>query len=45
MLDGFNEGWIDFPPSDGNRLKGNTSAAEVIAALVPVGLSSTRLGG
>jgi NAD(P)H dehydrogenase (quinone) len=38
MLDGFNEGWIDFPANDDNRLKGNTSAAEVIAALVPVGL-------
>ena len=45
MLDGFNEGWIDFPANEDNRLKGNTSAAEVIAALVPVGLSSTSLGG
>ena len=45
MLDGFNEGWIDFPTNEDNRLKGNTSAAEVIAALVPVGLSSTSLGG
>ena len=43
MLDGFNEGWIDFPANDGNRLKGNTSAAEVIAALVPVGLSALAL--
>ena len=34
MLDGFNEGWIDFPTNDGNRLKGSTSAAEVIAELV-----------
>lgn len=34
MLDGFNEGWIDFASNDGNRLKGRTSAAEVIAALV-----------
>jgi uncharacterized protein YbjT (DUF2867 family) len=33
MLDGFNEGWIDFP-ADGDRLRGRTSAAEVIAALV-----------
>lgn len=39
MLDGFNEGWIDFSMNDDNRLKGATSAAEVIAALVPVGLS------
>jgi NAD(P)H dehydrogenase (quinone) len=44
MLDGFNEGWIDFPTNEDNRLKGNTSAVEVIAALVPVGLSSTSLG-
>jgi uncharacterized protein YbjT (DUF2867 family) len=34
MLDGFNEGWIDFPANDANRLKGSASAAEVIAALV-----------
>ncbi|HEX4160366.1 MAG TPA: NmrA family NAD(P)-binding protein [Rhizomicrobium sp.] len=34
MLDGFNEGWIDFAGNDENRLKGNTSAAEVIAELV-----------
>ena len=39
MLDGFNEGWIDFPANDDNRLKGHTSAAEAIATLVPVGLS------
>jgi uncharacterized protein YbjT (DUF2867 family) len=39
MLDGFNEGWIDFPADDANRLKGNTSAAEVIAALVSPGFS------
>jgi NAD(P)H dehydrogenase (quinone) len=45
MLDGFNEGWIDFPANNGNRLKGNTSAGEVVAALVPVGLSSTSRGG
>jgi NAD(P)H dehydrogenase (quinone) len=44
MLDGFNEGWIDFPTNEDNRLKGNTSAAEVIAALVTVGLSTTSLG-
>jgi NAD(P)H dehydrogenase (quinone) len=34
MLDGFNEGWIDFPCDDENRLKGTTSAAEVVATLV-----------
>jgi NAD(P)H dehydrogenase (quinone) len=45
MLDGFNEGWIDFPTKEDNRLKGNTSAVEVIAALVPVGPPSTSLGG
>jgi uncharacterized protein YbjT (DUF2867 family) len=39
MLDGFNEGWIDFPATDGNRLTGKTSAAEVIASLVPASLS------
>jgi uncharacterized protein YbjT (DUF2867 family) len=39
MLNGFNEGWIDFPPNDDNRLKGHTSAAQVIAELVAAGLS------
>jgi NAD(P)H dehydrogenase (quinone) len=39
MLDGFNEGWIDFRAKDDNRLKGNTSAAEVIASLVRADLS------
>jgi NAD(P)H dehydrogenase (quinone) len=34
MLDGFNEGWIDFPYGDENRLRGTTSAAEVVATLV-----------
>ena len=34
MLDGFNEGWIDFPCDDEDRLKGTTSAAEVVATLV-----------
>jgi len=34
MLDGFNEGWIDFPTEDGDVLKGKTKAAEVIATLV-----------
>ena len=32
MLDGFNEGWIDF--RNGEVLKGTTSATEVIAGLV-----------
>lgn len=32
MLDGFNEGWIDF--QDGKAIKGKTGAAAVIAALV-----------
>ncbi|OWJ65336.1 NAD(P)H-binding protein [Inquilinus limosus] len=35
MLDGFNEGWIDFP--DGRALKGRVEAAEVIAGLVARG--------
>jgi NAD(P)H dehydrogenase (quinone) len=39
MLDGFNEGWIDFRAKDGNRLKGATSTAEVIASLVRADLS------
>ena len=34
MLDGFNEGWIDFQDGGRNTLKGRTSAADVIAALV-----------
>jgi uncharacterized protein YbjT (DUF2867 family) len=34
MLDGFNEGWIDFPAHDRDVLKGRTSAADVIAKLV-----------
>lgn len=34
MIDGFNEGWIDFPANGANRLKGTTSVGEVIAALV-----------
>jgi NAD(P)H dehydrogenase (quinone) len=39
MLDGFNEGWIDFRAKDDDRLKGATSAAEVIASLVRADLS------
>jgi uncharacterized protein YbjT (DUF2867 family) len=34
MLDGFNEGWIDFQYGGGRAIKGSTSAAEVIADLV-----------
>lgn len=34
MLDGFNEGWIDFPASDRDVLKGTTDVREVIAELV-----------
>jgi len=34
MLDGFNEGWIDFPDGGANALKGSTDAETVIAALV-----------
>jgi uncharacterized protein YbjT (DUF2867 family) len=34
MLDGFNEGWIDFPPNDPGVLKGRTSVGGVVASLV-----------
>jgi NAD(P)H dehydrogenase (quinone) len=34
MLDGFNEGWIDFRDGGRSAIKGSTSAAEVIAELV-----------
>ena len=34
MLDGFNEGWIDFQNGGRDTIKGRTSAADVIAALV-----------
>jgi NAD(P)H dehydrogenase (quinone) len=34
MLDGFNEGWIDFRDGGANARKGSVSAEEVIAALV-----------
>ena len=41
MLDGFNEGWIDFPPDDPAVLKGRTGIADVIASLTrPVALAS-----
>ncbi|OHT19102.1 Quinone oxidoreductase 2 [Sphingomonas haloaromaticamans] len=34
MLDGFNEGWIDFPKNDPAVIKGKTDVADVIASLV-----------
>ena len=34
MLDGFNEGWIDFADSGANALKGSTGVETVIAELV-----------
>ncbi|TSD83415.1 NAD-dependent epimerase/dehydratase family protein [Mycobacterium sp. KBS0706] len=37
MLDGFNEGWIDFRDGGSHALKGRVEAAEVIAELVARG--------
>jgi uncharacterized protein YbjT (DUF2867 family) len=34
MLDGFNEGWIDFPQRDVSSLKGTITIDQAIAALV-----------
>ncbi len=34
MLDGFNEGWIDFKADSGHRVRGTTSLEQVIEALV-----------
>lgn len=34
MLDGFNEGWIDFPDGCARAIKGTTDAEAVIARLV-----------
>jgi NAD(P)H dehydrogenase (quinone) len=34
MLDGFNQGWIDFPDGGANARKGSTDAETVIAALI-----------
>jgi NAD(P)H dehydrogenase (quinone) len=34
MLDGFNQGWIDFPDGGANACKGSTDAETVIAALI-----------
>src|SRR5262249_45322507 len=33
MLDGFNEGWIDFPAGGAHSLKGTVGAEEVIASI------------
>ena len=34
MLDGFNEGWIEFEDGGSKAIKGSTNALVVIAALV-----------
>ncbi|MDB6046802.1 MAG: NmrA family transcriptional regulator [Gammaproteobacteria bacterium] len=34
MLDGFNEGWIDFSSGGANAIKGTVSVEEVVASLV-----------
>jgi hypothetical protein len=34
MLDGFNEGWIDFQDGGRNAMRGQTDVLAVIAALV-----------
>jgi len=34
MLDGFNEGWIEFQDGGSKAMKGQTTATAVIAALV-----------
>jgi hypothetical protein len=34
MLDGFNEGWIDFKDSGSKAIKGWTNPLDVIAALI-----------
>jgi hypothetical protein len=34
MLDGFNEGWIDFSGGVANAIKGTISVEEVVASLV-----------
>jgi len=34
MLDGFNEGWIDFSAGGANAIKGTVSVEEVVASLV-----------
>jgi|GEM_PF-7061999 len=42
MLDGFNEGWIDFPEGDPGVLKGRTSLRDVIAGLVRAEVSASN---
>jgi NAD(P)H dehydrogenase (quinone) len=46
MLDGFNEGWIEFADGGANALKGSTDVETVIAELVQrqvvAALQSTR---
>ena len=34
MLDGFNEGWIEFEDGGRQAIKGSTNALAVIAALI-----------
>ncbi len=36
MIDGFNEGWIDFKTSGANSRKGRVTIDEAIAALVAI---------
>ena len=35
MLDGFNEGWIDFEAGEPGTIKGTTTLDDVVAALIP----------
>jgi uncharacterized protein YbjT (DUF2867 family) len=41
MLDGFNEGWIDFVDGGRNAIKGRTDAVAVITALIASETSSS----
>src|SRR4029077_11873956 len=41
MLDGFNEGWIDFSERGRSAMKGNTTLESVIAAMSGVGPAAT----
>jgi len=43
MLDGFNEGWIDFQDGGRRAIKGSTSAAELIAEIVGRAEAADRL--
>ncbi|MDQ0995328.1 uncharacterized protein YbjT (DUF2867 family) [Phyllobacterium ifriqiyense] len=40
MLDGFNEGWIDFKADRGNRTRGTTPLEQVVEALVRQAMAS-----